>query len=157
MRHDGYYGTKCKIEFTQLDLVTGIEKEVTYTAKSRVRDMFYFQDTSETNVEKLTKKINNWKKKNPNNIISSMGRIHCKSGDLYVHYIWRSDMEVLWYEYEPCDDRFTNLLIDNLNDRDKIGYKANAKKIIEKFPEGQEQCITRHHKFIEEINDKYGS
>jgi hypothetical protein len=78
-----------------------------------------------------------------------MSRIHCKSGNLYIHYIWRTELEVRWDEYEPCDDRSTNSLIDNLNDRDKIGYRANAKKLIEKFPEDVEQCVTHYSHFLD--------
>jgi hypothetical protein len=142
MRDDGVYGTRCKITYTQHDLVTGIEKDIKHTAQSRFRDMLFGQDVSLRNVEKLAEKINKWQNKNPTNFISKMNRINCKSGNLYIHHLWKWEREVRWDKYEECDNRGNNWLIDNLDNPNKLGYNANTKGMAENFPTDSKYCVS---------------
>jgi hypothetical protein len=132
MRNDGVYSTRCKITYTQHDLVTGIDKEVKHTYETRLRDLSDPMTGSggsnsvDESTEKLVSEINEWINKNPTNFISNMSMVSCKDSVLYIHLIWKWEREKRWGKYKNCDD-----LVDWLyrNYPNKIGYNVHSERL----------------------------
>jgi hypothetical protein len=127
---------RCMVEYTQLDLSTGIEKNVKHTAQY---DLILL--SRETNVlyltaQDLTDKINIWLNENKRNFISNMTIINCKERRLYSSKILSWNSENRWGEYKGCPDEFNIKLIDFLERPKQWGYNVHKERLIRDYEDG---------------------
>jgi hypothetical protein len=95
---DGWFSpdrARCKVEYTRLDLVTGIETHKKTTSQ------YYDEDSLEDNCDMyniyLADKVKSWLMEDKKNIIVDMSFMYCKT---------RTDDGIfsnVWTEYEQCD------------------------------------------------------
>jgi hypothetical protein len=137
MRNDGIYSSRCKITYTQHDLVTGIDKEVKHTAEVKLRDLSDpatgtgGSNTVDENVNDLDDQIIEELNKNPNTVISNISMVSCKDSVLYIHYLWKWEREKRWGKYTNCDDHANGNVVNNLyyHRPDKIGYNVHLERL----------------------------
>jgi hypothetical protein len=131
MSNDGIYAVRCKIEFTRLDLATGLEKEIKYTSEIDLDETDYY-GTTDANSQALAKQINKWLNDDYKYILSNMKRLSCKVGYRYIHYLWKWIRETRWKEYKKCDNKDNDQFISYLDNSDtRIGYNVNSKRLIQ--------------------------
>jgi hypothetical protein len=134
--HGGVNNVRCKVEYTQLDLATGLEKTVKHTDQYRLIDMMAGADVLYSLSQDLTDKINIWLKESKNNIITNMTIINCKERRIYVSKILFFLTEQRWSEYKGCPDEY-NIELMSLLDRPKQwGYNVNKERLIKDYEEG---------------------
>jgi hypothetical protein len=137
--HGDVNSIRCKVEYTQLDLSTGIEKTVKHTIQHETKFLADIENTCYLSTQYATDKINNWLNKNKNNIIVDLSVINCKSRRLYSNKTRLLNVvENRWDEYKSCDDGFNTYLIDWLESPKQWGYNVNKERLIRDYEEGFE-------------------
>jgi hypothetical protein len=116
---------RCKLEYTQLDLSTGLHKITKITTE------FKTDNSNEGNQEKLcsksaprlTSKMNDWVDEDNNNIVVNLTVLFCKERSNTM-FFWHD-----WSRYEKC--YITNdLTIDELRRPNKVGYNVNDSRVM---------------------------
>jgi hypothetical protein len=79
--------------------------------------------------------MNTWLNESPNNIITNMTTINCKSRRLYFNGAGLKMVENRWGEYKSCDDEANNL-IDWLESPKQWGYNVHKERLIKDYEEG---------------------
>jgi hypothetical protein len=127
---------RCKVEYTQLDLSTGLEKTVKHTVQYDTYDIPSKGDTLHLSAQDLTDKINIWLNESKRNVITDLTVINCKEKRLYLHkiFIWKS--EYRWSKYKSCPDEFNIQLMDWLEYPKQWGYNVNKDRLIKDYEEG---------------------
>jgi hypothetical protein len=135
---------RCKIEYTQLDLATGLEKNVKYTAQYSVDDIAKGTDVLYLLSQDLTDKINIWLNESENNVISDMTIINCKERKFNVNQlaVWKSKMS--WGEYKGCADEFNVRLVDWLEHHNQWGFNVHKERLIKDYEDG---CVNYSREF----------
>jgi hypothetical protein len=126
---------RCKVEYNQLDLSTGIEKTVKHTVEYDPFDIPTKDDTLHLSAQDLTDKINIWLNESPNNVITNLTVINCKVRRVYLHKIFLLN-ENRWSKYKGCPDEFNIQLMDWLEHPKQWGYNVHKERLIEDYEEG---------------------
>jgi hypothetical protein len=130
---------RCKVEYTQLDLSTGLETVVKHTSQFTHNDLHFHMpklNVCYLSTQDFTDKMNTWLNESPNNIITNMTTINCKSRRLYSNGARLKMVENRWDEYKSCDDEFNANLIDWLESPKQWGYNVNKERLIRGYEEG---------------------
>jgi hypothetical protein len=127
---------RCKVEYTQLNLATGLEKTVKHTAQYEILYIANGDNLMYLSAQDLTKKINKWLNESPNNIVADMTGINCKEGDLIfsIYYIFHPQMS--WDKYKSCEDKYNVDLINLLERPKQWGYNVHKERLIKDYEEG---------------------
>jgi hypothetical protein len=105
------YEKRCKVEYTQLDLITGQEKIYKNTSQ------FFKVDHCREGLKKLSKKVYKWVDKNNTNIVTKINEFRCKVKN-------RDDIKGYWGKYRDCDTYIQKLSEYLVNEYpNKIGAK----------------------------------
>jgi hypothetical protein len=125
---DGWFSpdqARCKVEYTRLDLVTGIETRKKHTYQSH--DDGGHEENCPMYASLLAKKIEYWLYKSRNNILVDMSAMYCKM---------RTDDGIfsnVWTKYKQCDAddslKLLRLAKDYGSNFDHIGYNAHELRI----------------------------
>jgi hypothetical protein len=129
---------RCKVEYTQLDLNTGLETVVKYTSHFDIKYIPIGSNTCYMATQDFTYKINEWLNESPNNIIVNMTVNNCKVKGIYFQRLLRWIREERWNEYKSCDDEFNNNLVDWLDHPKQLGFNVNKDRLIRDYEEGFE-------------------
>jgi hypothetical protein len=132
----GVNNVRCRIEYTQLDLNTGLEKTVKHTSQFEIKTIAKDTDIMYLTTQDFTDKINIWLNENPNNVIADMTIIHCKERRLYVGKILPWSNEQRWGEYKSCADEYNLELMDLLEGSKQRGYNVNIDRLIKDYDDG---------------------
>jgi hypothetical protein len=126
---------RCKVEYTQLDLTTGLEKTVKHTAQYNVRNIATGTNSMYLSAQDLTDKINIWLNESPNNVITDLTIINCKGRRLFTSMLfWQS--EERWGEYKGCEYEYNVELINLLDRPNQWGYNVHKERLIKDYEEG---------------------
>jgi hypothetical protein len=126
---------RCMVEYTQLDLTTGLEKNVKHTEEYNIRSLEKGTYTTYLMAQDITDKINIWLNENPNNIITNMTIINCQEMRFFVSVdVWKS--EERWGEYKGCKDKHNVELINLLKHPNQWGFNVNKERLIKDYEEG---------------------
>jgi hypothetical protein len=139
----GVNNVRCKVEYTQLDLATGLEKNVKHTAQYEPIEISTQDDILHLSAQDLTDKINIWLNESKNNVISNMTIINCKERRLYVSKIIFFLTEQRWGKYKSCPDEFNIQLIDWLEHSKQWGYNVNKARLIKDYEDGCKNYISQ--------------
>jgi hypothetical protein len=126
---------RCKVEYTQLDLATGLEKTVKHTTQFFLLHLPHGGNVCYLSTQDLSDKINIWLNESPNNVVANMTVINCKERRLYVSKISFSN-ELRWNEYKSCDNEFNAHLVDWLERPKQLGYNVHKERLIRDYKEG---------------------
>jgi hypothetical protein len=106
---------RCKIEYTQLNIVDGVE--------TVTKETFDFENDNENvcnqGTEGLIKKLYNWLEESPNNMIVKLDvQVECKEEKLSKLIFLK------WRKYEACEEEYTQKIIDYVVNKYpiQIGY-----------------------------------
>ena len=127
---------RCKIEYTQLDLATGLEKTVEHTDQYNIVDMAFNEDVMSLSAQDLTDKVNDWLNESENNVITNLTIISCKERRLYASKFFFIHNEYRWSEYKGCADEFNIKLIDLLDKPKQWGFNVHKERLIKDYEDG---------------------
>jgi hypothetical protein len=134
-RTGGINAVRCKIEYTQLDLATGLEKNVKYSNRYNVRNLATGTSTLYLSAQDLTDEINVWLDESANNVITDLTIINCQEMRFFVSVdVWKS--EERWEEYKGCEDKYNVELINLLNHPNLWGYIVHKERLIKDYKDG---------------------
>jgi hypothetical protein len=85
---------RCKVEYTQLDLITGVEN--IYKNTSQFFEIYHCKE----GLEKLSKKVYKWLDKNHINIIAKINAFQCKVKSVDRRYFIYKTPD--WGKYRDC-------------------------------------------------------
>jgi hypothetical protein len=139
--HGDVNSVRCMVEYTQLDLATGLEKNVKYTDQYILLVMVAGTDILYLMAQDLTDKINIWLKESPNNFISDLTIINCKERRLYINKFVAYINEQRWGEYKSCPDEYNVKLIDFLDYPEQWGYNVHKDRLIKDYKDGCKNYI----------------
>jgi hypothetical protein len=131
----GVNNVRCKVEYTQLDLATGLEKNVKHTGQYSMVNMVEGDELLYLMAQDLTDKINIWLNESPKNFITDLTIINCKERRLYVSKISFSN-EQRWSKYKGCEDEHNIKLIDFLDRPKQWGYNVHKERLIKDYEDG---------------------
>jgi hypothetical protein len=128
-----YHQIRCKVEYTQLDLATGLEKVVKNTVQFVLKHSPKNIDYCYTATQDLTDKINKWLNESPNNIITNSTIILCKEKvrNISKWVLFRSDK--YWEEYKNCNDEYNIKLIDLIDYPRQQGFNMHKERLIKDY------------------------
>jgi hypothetical protein len=117
--------TRCKVSYTQLNLITGIEIVKKHTTQRDDTDNF--DENCSDAVIKLRKKITKWLEKSTKNIVSNITVMYCKS---------RSKDGIFsdeWSSYKKCHIGYSQSIAFSVNSKNKnqMGYNAHPCRLLE--------------------------
>jgi hypothetical protein len=141
--HTDTIEARCMVEYTQLDLSTGLEKNVKHTVQYVMIEMATVDDVLHLSAQDLTDKINIWLNKSPNNIITNLTIINCKEKKLYINQINILKGGRRWGEYKGCPDEFNILLMDWLERPKQWGYNVHKERLIKDYEDGCKNIYSR--------------
>jgi hypothetical protein len=127
---------RCMVEYTQLDLSTGLEKTVKHTDQNALIGMAEEDSILYLMTQDLTDKINIWLNESPNNVIADMTVINCKERRLYKSKVFVFMSEQRWGKYKGCPDEYNIKLIDFLERPKQWGYNVHKERLIKDYEEG---------------------
>jgi hypothetical protein len=126
---------RCKVEYTQLDLATGLEKTVKHTDQYATGDIEVGTNVMYLSAQDLTDKINIWLNESKNNVITDMTIINCKERKFLISMaVWKS--EERWGEYKGCADEYNVELINWLERPNQWGYNVHKTRLIKDYEDG---------------------
>jgi hypothetical protein len=116
---------RCKVNYTQLNLITGAEKNVKITTQYDDKDDF--DRNCGLAIGRLYEKINDWLKKSKTNILINMTAMYCKSRS--KDGIFSNE----WSDYKQCYIGDSQSIVLNIagyypNQR---GYNAHRCRLLE--------------------------
>jgi hypothetical protein len=128
-----YFEVRCKVEYTQLDLTTGLEKVVKNTVQFVLNHSPKNIDYCYTATQDLTEKINEWLNESPNNVITNSTIILCKEKVRNVSkwVFFKSDK--YWEEYKNCNDETNTKLIDWIERPKQQGFNVHKERLIKDY------------------------
>jgi hypothetical protein len=91
----GSFEKRCKVEYTQLDLITGVETIYKETSQ------FTFIDHCKEGLKRLDNKVYKWVDKKSTNIITKINEFRCKIKNIDKHNGWSLHGEH-WGKYRDC-------------------------------------------------------
>jgi hypothetical protein len=125
---DGWFSpdqVRCRVEYTRLDLVTGIETRKKHTYQDKDWRNYPGQNCAIYAVE-LADKIEDWILESKHNIIVDMSAMYCKT---------RTDDGIfsnVWTKYKQCDISDSSWLLfqaTNLSSYNQKGYNAHKLRL----------------------------
>jgi hypothetical protein len=131
-----YLGTsdaRCKVEYTQLDLNTGIEKSIKYTSQFFLDYLPKGGNVCYLATQDLSDKINLWMKESENNVVANMTVVNCKERSFYISRVFFWESEDRWGEYKSCDDEFNMQLVDWIERPEQLGFNVNKARLIRDY------------------------
>jgi hypothetical protein len=134
--HSGVNRVRCMVEYTQLDLATGLEKTVKHTVQYVLMEVYGDYDVMQLSSEDLTKKINIWLNENENNVITNLTAINCKERRFYISKIFFWNNEQRWTNYKSCPDEFCIRLLSLIDRPEQWGYIVNKDRLIKEYEDG---------------------
>jgi hypothetical protein len=137
--HGSVDNVRCKVEYTQLDLATGLEKTIKHTDQYNIVDIAIGEDVMYLSAQDLTDKINIWLNENKNNVIADLTIINCKERRVHTSKFSLVPMfkyEYRWSEYKGCADEFNIKLIDFLDRPKQWGYNVHKERLIKDYKGG---------------------
>jgi hypothetical protein len=127
---------RCKVEYTQLNLSTGIETLKKHTAQfdlERMSKEAKEQDICHFSIQYLAVRINEWLEKSNNNIIVNMTVNNCKKNvtkdSAWLIWIDRS----IWGEYKSCQDEFNIELFNEISNPKQWGFNMHKTRLIKDY------------------------
>jgi hypothetical protein len=135
-KHGDVIEARCKVEYTQLDLATGLEKNIKYTADQETMYTARGSNTMYLATQDLTDKVNNWLDENPNNIIVNMTGINCKEKNAIIPVFNVARVGASWGEYKSCEDKYNIEFMNLLDYPNRWGYNVNIERLIKDYDEG---------------------
>jgi hypothetical protein len=139
-KRGGVNNFRCKVECTQLDLSTGLEKKVKYTEQIHKIEFAAGNSLLYLMSQYLTNKINIWLNESKRNFITDLTVINCKERRLYVSKISFSN-EQRWSKYKGCEYEYNIKLIDFLDRPKQWGYNVHKERLIKDYEEGCKNYI----------------
>jgi hypothetical protein len=135
-KRGGVNNVRCKVEYTQLDLATGLEKTVKHTVQYEIRYLAIDTNVMYLSVQDLTSKINDWINESKNNVITNLTGINCKERIFYINQIntWKSELR--WSKYKSCADEFNAEFMNLLNRPKQWGYNVHKERLIKDYDDG---------------------
>jgi hypothetical protein len=127
---------RCKVEYTQLDLTTGIEKSIKHTAQFYLFHLPNGGNVCYLSTQDLSDKINEWLNESDNNVVANMTVVNCKERITYNTRLNFFKTEQRWNEYKSCDDEFNAHLVDWLERPKQLGYNVHKERLIRDYEEG---------------------
>jgi hypothetical protein len=127
---------RCKVEYTQLNLATGLEKTVKHTAQYEVLYIANGDNLMYLSAQDLTKNINIWLNENKNNVVADMTGINCKGGVQNFNIKYMLHPKVIWKEYKSCEDKYNVDLMNLLDLPEQWGYNVHIDRLIKDYDEG---------------------
>jgi hypothetical protein len=137
---------RCMVEYTQLDLATGLETVVKHTEQYPLPGMVAGDDVLSLLTQDLTDKINIWLNESKRNVITNLTVINCKERRNYIHKIFAWKSEKRWSEYKGCPDEFNVELIDLLDRPNQLGYNVHKERLIKDYEDGCKNYFPKHSK-----------
>jgi hypothetical protein len=120
---------RCRLEYTQLDLRTGVQKIAVMTTQFDDRGN---QEICEKCATNMANKMSNWVEDSNSHIIVNLTKMSYKR---------RENSFVLWHtwdDYKLCNRtsvtepfRYSDIIVRSLRDHNKIGYNVNRSRILE--------------------------
>jgi hypothetical protein len=95
------YEKRCKVEYIQLDLITGTETIYKDTSQFKVLDY------CEEGLERLSKKLDKWVDKKNTNIITKINEFKCKVKNGIPIFPWVTSY--VWSRYRDCETNIQKL------------------------------------------------
>jgi hypothetical protein len=132
---------RCKVEYTQLDLTTGLEKNIKHTAQYEVNYVAHGNNLMYLSAQDLTENINIWLNESKNNVVSNMTGINCKEGRQVFSILHLLQPQIIWNEYKSCEDEYNIDLINLLVRPKQWGYNVNIERLIKDYEEGCKNYI----------------
>jgi hypothetical protein len=132
----GINNVRCKVEYTQLDLATGLEKTVKHTDQYATFDSAEESSILYLLTQDLTDKINIWLNESKNNVITDLTIINCKERRYYSSRFFPWHGKRRWSEYKGCKDEFNIKLIDFLERPKQWGYNVHKERLIKDYKDG---------------------
>jgi hypothetical protein len=133
----GVNNFRCKVEYTQLDLSTGLEKKVKYTEQIPKIEFAAGNSLLYLMAQYLTNKINIWLNESKRNFITDLTVINCKERRLYGSKIFPLFInEQRWSKYKGCPDEYNAKLIDFLDRPKQWGYNVHKERLIRDYEDG---------------------
>jgi hypothetical protein len=127
---------RCKVEYTQLDLNTGIEKSIKHTSQLYIDYLPNGGNVCYLVTQDLSDKINIWMKESENNVVANMTVVNCKERSFYISRVFFWESEDRWGEYKSCDDEFNMQLVDWIERPEQLGFNVNKARLIRDYEEG---------------------
>jgi hypothetical protein len=125
------YYKRCKVEYTQLDLITGTETIYTDTSQ------FLVVDHCKEGLERLPEKLYKWVDKKNTNVIVKINEFRCQIGNVgkFTNWKWSLNSTYLsydWGKYRTCE-KYIQKLSDYLVDKypNKIGAKVYQNSTVD--------------------------
>jgi hypothetical protein len=115
---------RCKIEYTQLDLSTGLHKVVKITTQMDVTEAESRFNMCNRSVPRLDAKIDDWVDDGTNIVVNLTG-IYCKERE-NSWGLWQS-----WGKYDLCLANKSESLVLELKYPNKVGYNVNIDRIVQ--------------------------
>jgi hypothetical protein len=137
---------RCKVEYTQLDLATGLEQTVKHTDQNALIATAEADNVLYLLTQDLTDKINIWLNESKNNVITNLTVINCKERRLYYRYsefFAAVSNEQRWSKYKGCADEFNIKLIDFLDKPKQWGYNVHKERLIKDYEDGCTNYISK--------------
>jgi hypothetical protein len=127
---------RCKVEYTQLDLTTGLEKTAKHTYRYNTNNIARETNIMYLSAQDLTDEMNIWLNESKNNIITNMTIINCKERREYSSkfYPWLNEQR--WGEYKGCKDKYNVELINWLERPNQWGYNVHKARLIKDYADG---------------------
>jgi hypothetical protein len=94
---DDYHEKRCKVEYTQLDLISGTE--TIYKNTSQFADVG--EGYCDEGLKKLSKKVYKWVDKKNTNVITKINEFQCKIKNVSPFSGWNFDYS--WGKYRDCE------------------------------------------------------
>jgi hypothetical protein len=127
---------RCKVEYTQLDLATGLEKNVEYIVQYALIEIDDEDNVMYLSAQDITDKINIWLNESKNNFITDMTIINCKERIFYINQTNMWSSENRWGEYKGCADEYNVELINWLERPNQWGYNVHKTRLIKDYEDG---------------------
>jgi hypothetical protein len=134
--HSRANNIRCKVEYTQLDLATGLEKTVKHTEQYEKINIAEDSSILYLTAQDLTDKINIWLNESENNVITNLTIINCKERRIHFNEFFAFFNTEVWGEYKSCPDKYNIKLIDFLDHPNQWGYNVHKERLIDGYEEG---------------------
>jgi hypothetical protein len=125
-----YFEIRCKVQYTQLNLTTGLEKVVKNTVQFPLSHSPKNTDYCYIATQDIIEKINEWLNESPNNIITNSTIVLCKEKVRNVSKWVYFKSDKYWEEYKSCKDEINIKLIDWIEHPKQQGFNVHKERLI---------------------------
>jgi hypothetical protein len=133
-----YYEIRCKIEYTQLDLNTGLEKVIKHTIQFEL-DPQENLDYCYIATQDLVEKINKWLNESSNNVITNSTVALCKEKIRNISKWTYVKSDKYWEEYKSCKNEISVKIIDWIEHPKQQGFNVHKERLINNVKKEFEQ------------------